>query len=289
MKKNIDFTNRPKPISLKLQVHRMPRQATKQLGATRTNVPFSDAANAIEAKLSATEQGNSHVVESLSKVLVRTVLILYHSIQLIPRLKVLEYSLRSMNLSIDTAENLQTLRLSILKRVSLLDQYIKNTKSFVSHQPDDGSDPATTSATELQKLAWGIIVSADNFMNVVLGIKSRFSSRSSLVDTVEIEDSIKSATDVGVAQEKKNVRFALADTSTRHSIQTIRSEIIPKSQNKVENGTSQGSTLGSSDPEIPALSRPQKGHFSLAEIVKYLTHNDDKAKTDQLESTFFLT
>ncbi|CCT68059.1 uncharacterized protein FFB20_15783 [Fusarium fujikuroi] len=194
-----------------------------------------------------------------------------------------------MNLSIDTAENLQTLRLSILKRVSLLDQYIKNTKSFVSHQPDDGSDPATTSATELQKLAWGIIVSADNFMNVVLGIKSRFSSRSSLVDTVEIEDSIKSATDVGVAQEKKNVRFALADTSTRHSIQTIRSEIIPKSQNKVENGTSQGSTLGSSDPEIPALSRPQKGHFSLAEIVKYLTHNDDKAKTDQLESTFFLT
>ncbi|CZR43733.1 uncharacterized protein FPRO_07350 [Fusarium proliferatum ET1] len=228
----------------------------------QTMIPFSDDANAMEAKLRTTKQGNSQV---------------------------LEYSLRSMNLSIDTAENLQTLRLSLLKRVSLLDQYIKNTKSFVSHQPEDGTDPAITSATELQKLTWGIIVSADNFMNFVLGIKSRLSSRSSLVETVEIEESIESTTDVGVAQEKKNVRFALADSSTRHSIQTVRSEIFPKLQSKVETTTQQGGTAGSSDPESLALSRPQRGHFSLAELVKYLTHNEDESKTDQFESTFFLT
>ncbi|RKL31122.1 hypothetical protein BFJ72_g11139 [Fusarium proliferatum] len=237
----------------------------------QTMIPFSDAANAIEAKLCAAEHGNSQVVESLSKVLV------------------LEYSLKSINLSIDTAEGLQSLRLSLLKRVSLLDQYIKNTKSFVSHQPEDISDTATTSATELQKLAWGIIVSADNFMNVVLGIKSQISSRSSLIETVEIEQSIESTTDVGIAQEKKNVRFALEDTTTRHSVQTIRAEIVPKSQNKVETITLHESTPGSSDPESLALSRSHKGHFSLAELIKYLTHNEDEAKTDQLESTFFLT
>ncbi|KAF5642969.1 Ras guanine-nucleotide exchange protein [Fusarium sp. NRRL 25303] len=237
----------------------------------QTMIPFSDAANAIEAKLCAAEHGNSQVVDSLSKVLV------------------LEYSLRSINLSIDTSEGLQSIRLSLLKRVSLLDRYIKNTKSFVSHQPDDGSDPATTSATELQKLAWGIIVSADNLMNAVLGIKSRFTSHSSPSETVDIEESIESATDVGVAQEKKNVRFAVADTSTRQSIPTIRSEIVPKSPSKVEDGISQGLTVGSSDPEIPALSRPQKGHFSLAELVKYLTHNEDEAKKHQFESTLFLT
>lgn len=255
----------------------------------QTMLPFSDAANTMEAKLCTAEHDNSQVVESLSKVLVCTILILYYCIQLIHRLKVLEYSLRSMNLALDTAKGLQTLRLSLLKRISLFDQYINNTKSFVSHQPEDGSDPATASATELQKLAWGIIVSADNFMNVVLGIKSRFSSRSSVVETVEIEESIESPTDVAVAQEKKNVRFALAETSTRHSIQTIRSEIVPKSQSKVENGTSQESTVDNSDPESLALSGPHKGHFSLAELVKYLTHNEDEGKTDQLESTFFLT
>lgn len=212
-----------------------------------------------------------------------------YSIQLISCVQVLEYSLKSINLSIDTAEGLQSLRLSLLKRVSLIDQYIKNTKSFVSHQPEDISDTATTSATELQKLAWGIIVSADNFMNVVLGIKSQISSRSSLVETVEIEQSIESTTDVGIAQEKKNVRFALEDTTTRHSVQTIRAEIVPKSQNKVETITLHESTPGSSDPESLALSRSHKGDFSLAELIKYLTHNEDEAKTEQLESTFFLT
>ncbi|CVL12367.1 uncharacterized protein FPRN_07121 [Fusarium proliferatum] len=116
----------------------------------QTMIPFSDAANAMEAKLCATKQGNSQVFESLSNVLIRTILILYHSSQLIVHLKALEHSLRSINLSMYTAEGLQTLRLSLLKRVSLLDQYINNTKSFVSHQPEDGSDPATTSATELQ-------------------------------------------------------------------------------------------------------------------------------------------
>ncbi|CZR43732.1 uncharacterized protein FPRO_07351 [Fusarium proliferatum ET1] len=35
--KNIDFSNRAKPTSFKLQVNRMSRQATKQHGATRTN------------------------------------------------------------------------------------------------------------------------------------------------------------------------------------------------------------------------------------------------------------
>lgn len=42
----------------------------------QTMIPFSDAANAIEAKLCAAEHGNSQVVESLSKVLVRTIFIL---------------------------------------------------------------------------------------------------------------------------------------------------------------------------------------------------------------------
>ncbi|KAF4958930.1 hypothetical protein FGADI_2009 [Fusarium gaditjirri] len=258
----------------------------------QTMIPFADAASAMKARLSITEQGNSQVVDSISKVLVRIILIIYCYIQLIHRLKVLEYSLRSIKLPQDTAKGLQTLRISLLKRVSVFDQYIKNTQAFVSHQQEDGSDPTTASATELQKLAWGIIVSADSFMTVVHGIKSSSSSRSSLVNKVEIEKPMESTTDAGATQENAKVRFALPDTNTRQSrdsIQGTKSEVGPKSHKKGSTLSSEGMTASSSDPGRFAVSGPQKGHFSLAALIKYLTHCEDEAKTDNFESTFFLT
>ncbi|KAF4338050.1 Ras guanine-nucleotide exchange Cdc25p [Fusarium beomiforme] len=239
-------------------------------------MPCADAANAVEAKQHVNEQSNNPVVDSISKVLV------------------LEYSLKSLNLPPDTQNSLQTLRVSLLKRVSLFDQYIKKTQTFISPQQEgDGAEPTVTSATELQKLAWGIIVTADIFMTAVLGIKSSSRYRSSLVDTPAASKPIEAATTSQVVMEEiPKVRFMLPDTSarqSRHSIQIPESGISSKSDIKGESLSSEASTAVSSGPERLDFARPQKNRCSLAALVEYLTCCEDKAKTDQVESTFFLT
>ncbi|RKL20891.1 hypothetical protein BFJ72_g14992 [Fusarium proliferatum] len=200
--------------------------------------------------------------------------------------------------------------------VSLLHQYFQRVQTLVV-QPGGTVKPARTSATELQKLAWGIIVKADMFMNFVLKIKSGsyhhdsaqlkarddriVGSDANVFDAPATLKPLQALPPCDTHEARAAVQFMLPNArprSIQHSIQLAESDIdSPKSHTNelslrgVHSSTTSRATGINSRPGPDRLvfARAEITHCSLAALVKNLIYCEDKAKSAQFESAFFLT